>query len=382
MERLRVVDSLAGVRPQRMECARGRAAVRPPRVPLRADRHRLRQRRAPAGGRSSSCCERGGALAGAMPLFAKSHSYGEYVFDWAWADAHERHGVRVLPEAAVRRALHAGHAASGCSRRRSRARAAAAGRRSSWRRTFSSLHVLFAPDDGSARCCRTQRHAAAAHRAVPLEERGLRRLRGFPRAPDRTRGARTSARSAAGVREAGVTFRWLRRRRDRAPALGVLQPLLPRAPTPRTGSSPYLNLEFFLRLGATLPQQHGCMVLAERAGRPIAASLFLIGRDDALRPLLGRARSTCRCCTSSAATTRRSSTPSRSSLQAFEGGAQGEHKIVPRPAAGRDAFGALARAPALRARGRAVPGARGRGHRALRRTSCATIARSRTSGTK
>ena len=31
--------------------------------------------------------ERDGMLAGAMPLFLKSHSYGEYVFDWAWADA-------------------------------------------------------------------------------------------------------------------------------------------------------------------------------------------------------------------------------------------------------------------------------------------------------
>jgi len=36
---------------------------------------------------------RAGALVAAMPLFAKSHSYGEYVFDWSWAEAHERHGV-------------------------------------------------------------------------------------------------------------------------------------------------------------------------------------------------------------------------------------------------------------------------------------------------
>jgi predicted N-acyltransferase len=31
---------------------------------------------------------RAGILAGAMPLYAKAHSYGEYVFDWAWADAY------------------------------------------------------------------------------------------------------------------------------------------------------------------------------------------------------------------------------------------------------------------------------------------------------
>src|SRR5688572_29632863 len=41
---------------------------------------------------------RAGELVGAMPLFAKSHSYGEYVFDWAWADAHERHGIEYYPK--------------------------------------------------------------------------------------------------------------------------------------------------------------------------------------------------------------------------------------------------------------------------------------------
>src|SRR6185503_7161094 len=37
-------------------------------------------------------------LTGAMPLFIKSHSYGEYVFDWAWADAYQRHGLEYYPK--------------------------------------------------------------------------------------------------------------------------------------------------------------------------------------------------------------------------------------------------------------------------------------------
>lgn len=41
---------------------------------------------------------RGGSLAAAMPLFVKSHSYGEYVFDWAWAEAHMRHGLAYYPK--------------------------------------------------------------------------------------------------------------------------------------------------------------------------------------------------------------------------------------------------------------------------------------------
>src|SRR5262245_48682523 len=41
---------------------------------------------------------RGDALVGAMVLYAKTHSYGEYVFDWAWADAYRRYGRRYYPK--------------------------------------------------------------------------------------------------------------------------------------------------------------------------------------------------------------------------------------------------------------------------------------------
>lgn len=37
-------------------------------------------------------------LIGAMPLYLKGHSYGEYVFDWAWADAYHRHGIEYYPK--------------------------------------------------------------------------------------------------------------------------------------------------------------------------------------------------------------------------------------------------------------------------------------------
>ena len=37
-------------------------------------------------------------LVGAMPMYAKAHSYGEYVFDWGWAEAYRRHGRRYYPK--------------------------------------------------------------------------------------------------------------------------------------------------------------------------------------------------------------------------------------------------------------------------------------------
>ena len=42
--------------------------------------------------------ERDGRIAAACPLYLKDHSYGEYVFDWAWADAYRRHGLDYYPK--------------------------------------------------------------------------------------------------------------------------------------------------------------------------------------------------------------------------------------------------------------------------------------------
>lgn len=39
-----------------------------------------------------------GQLIGAMPLYLKTHSYGEYVFDWAWAEAFQLHQLPYYPK--------------------------------------------------------------------------------------------------------------------------------------------------------------------------------------------------------------------------------------------------------------------------------------------
>ncbi|MET0517590.1 MAG: GNAT family N-acetyltransferase [Burkholderiaceae bacterium] len=44
---------------------------------------------------------RGQDLLAACPVYLKSHSYGEYVFDWAWADAYQRHGLPYYPKLLV-----------------------------------------------------------------------------------------------------------------------------------------------------------------------------------------------------------------------------------------------------------------------------------------
>ena len=45
--------------------------------------------------------EQEGRVIACAPMYLKSHSYGEYVFDWAWADAYERAGGRYYPKLQV-----------------------------------------------------------------------------------------------------------------------------------------------------------------------------------------------------------------------------------------------------------------------------------------
>ena len=40
----------------------------------------------------------GDEIVAAMPLYLKFHSYGEYVFDWSWADAYQRYGLHYYPK--------------------------------------------------------------------------------------------------------------------------------------------------------------------------------------------------------------------------------------------------------------------------------------------
>jgi hypothetical protein len=267
------------------------------------------------------CLRRAGALVGAMPLFGKMHSYGEYVFDWAWADAHERNGVQYYPKllCAVpftpvqgRRLLAAGEA-----ERLTLLRGAL-----ELARGTSSLHVLF-PNEDEARLMESE--GLLLRRTVQFHWRNdgygdfdafLGRL-----SHARRKNIRQERRR---VREAGVSVRWLEGAAIERRHWEFFHRCY-RATYAAHGSTPYLNLQFFLRLGAALPQ-HTALAIAEREGRAIASSLFLLdqgrlyGRHwGALEyvPLLHF-----ECCYYQAiefAIARR--------LQAFEGGAQGEHKL-------------------------------------------------------
>jgi uncharacterized protein len=43
-------------------------------------------------------CKEGGRVLGALPLYLKTDSYGEYIFDWGWARAYRQHGLSYYPK--------------------------------------------------------------------------------------------------------------------------------------------------------------------------------------------------------------------------------------------------------------------------------------------
>lgn len=45
--------------------------------------------------------EQAGRLVGAVPVYVKDHSYGEYIFDWGWASAAQRAGLRYYPKLVI-----------------------------------------------------------------------------------------------------------------------------------------------------------------------------------------------------------------------------------------------------------------------------------------
>ena len=219
---------------------------------------------------------RGDELAGAVPLYAKSHSYGEYVFDWAWADAYERNGLAYYPKllAAVpftpatgARLLAVDEAA-----RTTLARALLQVARDS---PVSSLHVLF-PDESDA----------AALRALGLmERRGVQfhwRNAGYASfdaflaalSHDKRKKIRQERKRVAAE---GVTFRRVTGHEASAGDWDFFTKCYRRTYREHR-STPYLNREFFGMIAERMPG-NVLLVIAEKDGRPIAAALDLFGRD-------------------------------------------------------------------------------------------------------
>ena len=271
---------------------------------------------------------RGEALVAAAPLYAKEHSYGEYVFDWSWAEAYHRHGLAYYPKWLVavpftpvpgtRLLARDGEARSAL------AAALLANARDSG---LSSLHVLLAPSrdiDALAGAGMLVRDGVQFH----WRNAGYADFDTFlaQLAQPKRKKIRAERRK---VREAGVV---LERRVGREIGEDDWRFFFRcYLSTYRAHfSSPYLNLEFFLRIGESMPENL-MLVLARRDGRPVASALGVFDARREQARLYGRywgAVEPIDCLHFECCYYQMIEFAIERRLAWFEGGAQGAHKLA------------------------------------------------------
>lgn len=225
--------------------------------------------------------ERNGVLDGALPMYIKEHSFGEFVFDWAWAGAHERNGIPYYPKLVVAvpytpvsgpRILVAPGANDGDAVAEALVDAALDHAR---RLEVSSLHWLFTTPADSARLQDRglmMRTDCQFHWTNP----GYRDFDDFLSALS-SRNRKELRRERRSVVEQGIRVEAIGGA-DAAPETWDELHRFYRCTFVRKGNHPPLTRGFFRDLGAKLGDQT-LLIMARLGGRPVAGALFFLGRD-------------------------------------------------------------------------------------------------------
>ena len=218
--------------------------------------------------------ERNGEAIGLLPLYLKSHSFGEYVFDRGWADAFSRAGGRYYPklQASVpftpvtgRRLL----VAAGEDHADIAQRLLQSGAQAMAETGASSLHITFLTED-EWHLADTQGFLRRTDKQFHWENRDYTSFDGF--LADLASSKRKNLRKErASVVEEGITFDWLSGSDLSESAWDAFF-----ACYVATGETkwnpPYLTREFFSRIGASMGEQV-LLIMAKREGRYIAGAL-------------------------------------------------------------------------------------------------------------
>ncbi|MDX2102715.1 MAG: GNAT family N-acetyltransferase [Alphaproteobacteria bacterium] len=221
----------------------------------------------------------GERMVAAIPAYAKLHSYGEYVFDHAWADAYRRAGGRYYPKLQVAvpftpvpgpRLLMLPGVDEDMPRRLARGLVEIAERMA-----VSSIHMTFAP---AATATALAPHGWLVRTGYQFhwENRGYRSFEDFliDLASRKRKSIRKERREA---QDSGLTI------------LRLTGPAIEerhwdafyrcyRSTSDRKWGQPYLTRAFFSHLSERMADRV-LLVLAEDRGRPIAGALNLIGAD-------------------------------------------------------------------------------------------------------
>lgn len=316
----------------------------------------------------------GGTLAGACPLYLKAHSYGEYVFDWAWANAYQQHGLDYYPKAVAAVPFTPVPGARLLARSAAE-RVLLIEALLAWseQEKISSLHLLFTADEDVAACEEAGlmlRHTVQFHwknvaptlgtsvsslppeGAVPpkgglsAERSSLttRRFRDFDDFlaslnQEKRKKIRQERRK---VHEAGISFRWSLGKDISQADWDFFYRCYERTYYEH-GNAPYLSRGFFQRMQDTMPENWLLFIAEGDIGgkrQPIAASLVAVsaapvsGPVGAGAPMLtayGRywgALARVDCLHFEACYYQPLQWCIDHGYQRFEGGAQGEHKMA------------------------------------------------------
>jgi predicted N-acyltransferase len=270
-----------------------------------------------------------GRLRAACALYLKSHSYGEYVFDWAWADAYRRHGLRYYPKllGAVPFTPVPGTRLLAQTPAWRERLVAAIGQHAR-QAALSSAHVLYLDDAERAAFERAgwmvregvQFHWTQDDADPCADFAGL--LARLQR--DKRKKIQQERRRVA---EAGVEFTH-HRGREITPALWDHFYRCYTLTYAAHHSTPYLSRDFFERVAAAMPE-HWLMFVAHRDGTPVASSLIVV--DDASRCAWGRywgCTVQVPCLHFEACYYQPLAWCLDKGYRRFEGGAQGEHKMA------------------------------------------------------
>jgi predicted N-acyltransferase len=309
--------------------------------------------------------EQDGALVAACPVYLKTHSYGEYVFDQAWANAYAQHGLNYYPKALV--------AVPFTPVPGSRLLARSAAERLlllqaliEWCKAeqLSSLHLLFCGVDDQQACEQTGmmlRHSVQFHwnNQAPMRS-SLTLVPGLAatRAALPPEGAHFALGRPGGETQFYGDFedfltslsqekrKKIRQERRKVADAGVsFRCAAGSAITPQDwdffyrcyertylehGNTPYLSREFFRMMAGTMPE-NWLLFIGQRQGQDIAASLIAIDASGAAPAAYGRywgALERVDCLHFEACYYQPLQWCIAQGYQRFEGGAQGEHKMA------------------------------------------------------
>lgn len=212
-----------------------------------------------------------GQLIAAMPLYEKTHSWGEFVFDWTWANAYQNAGYDYYPKlvsavpftpAASKRLLSKNHIYWKYLIEAARDLASA--------RKLSSIHILF-PEDAELDTLRASGLKLRKDCQFHWHNRGYKSFDDFLGTFNSTKRKKVR-RDRRHVSEQGITFKRLTGgEMDQTLWRDVYE--LISMTFLRRGSLPYFNLDFFMEISSRLPETL-MVVIAKKKLDIIGAAIF------------------------------------------------------------------------------------------------------------